>query len=65
MVYGILIRKPERVVEVTNPERLDNLVIRLFRHAERDVIPVRPFQNQMSDIKNWIRPTGQLDLAGE
>ena len=65
MVDGILIRKPERVVEVADPERLRNPVVRLFHHPERDVIPVRPFQNQMSDIKNWIRPTGQLDLPGE
>src|SRR5205814_8902146 len=65
MVDGILIRKPERVVEVTDPERLRNLVVRLLRHPERDVIPVRPFQNQMSDIKDRIRSTGQLDLPGE
>ena len=63
VIDRVLLGKPECVVQIANPKRLGRLAIRLFHDAERDVITLGFFQNQMGDVENRVGAAGQLDLA--
>src|SRR5205814_2136824 len=63
VIDRVRLGKPECVVQIADPKRLGRLAIRLFHHAESDVIALGFFQNQMGDVENRVGAAGQLDLA--